>query len=137
MTSVLTLLSSLIWWVLASSAGAIVPALIAWIVLRWSERAPVVFNRVYLACLIWCLLTLLIGAMTAVHVGVTRAPFGPLIASGTFRVSLVLSMLIGVVVLWRLIPRIDARRIRVGSACVAVAVVMAIAFGVATTLASA
>lgn len=136
MTSVLTLLSSLIWWVLFSSVGAVLPAVIAWMVLRWSERAPVVFNRVYLACLIWCLLTLLIGATAAVHVGVTRAPFGPLIASGTFRVSLVLSMLIGVVALWRLIPRIDARRIRVGSACVAVAVVMAIAFGVATTLAS-
>ncbi|HUA81607.1 MAG TPA: hypothetical protein VL997_14610 [Dyella sp.] len=136
MTSVLTLLSSLIWWVLFSSAGAIVPAVIAWIVLRWSERVPVVFNRVYLACLIWCLLTLLIGAMAAAHVGVTRPPFGPLIASGAFRVSLVLSMLIGVTALWRLIPRIDARRIRVGSACVAVAVVMAIAFGVATTLVS-
>jgi hypothetical protein len=46
-------------------------------------------------------------------------------------------MLAGVIALWRLIPRVDARRIRVGSACVAVAVVMAIVFGVATTLASA
>lgn len=137
MTSVLTLLSSLIWWVLFSSVGAVLPAVLAWIVLRWSERAPVVFNRVYLACLIWCLFTVLLSAGVAMHLGIMHAPFGPLVASGTFRASLVLSMLVGVMALWRLIPRIDARRIRFGSACVAVAVVMAIAFGVATTLASA
>src|ERR1700733_11254047 len=121
MTGLLTLLSSIIWWVLYSSVGAILPALIVWIVLRWSERAPVVFNRVYLACLVWCLLTLLITAGAAAHVGVMHPPFGPLIASGTFRASLVVSMLIGVIALWRLIPRVDARRIRIGSACIAVA----------------
>jgi hypothetical protein len=137
MTGFLALISSLIWWVLFGSIGAVVPSVIAWIVLRWSEGAPVVFNRAYLACLIWSLLTLLVGAIAAAHVGVTRPPFGPLIASGAFRVALVISMLAGVIALWRLIPRVDARRIRVGSACVAVAVVMAIVFGVATTLASA
>jgi len=36
--------------------------------------------------------------------------------------------------LWRLIPRIDAHRIRPSSACLAVAVVMALGFGVATSL---
>jgi hypothetical protein len=137
MTGFLALLSSLIWWVLYGSVGAIVPSVIAWIVLRWSEGAPVVFNRTYLACLIWSLLTLLLGAVAAAHVGVTRPPFGPLIASNAFRAVLVVSMLIGVVALWRLIPRVDARRIRIGSACVAVAVVMAIVFGVTTTLVSA
>lgn len=137
MTGVLALLSSLIWWVLFGSIGAVVPSLIAWIVLRWSEGAPVVFNRTYLACLVWSLVTLLLGAIAAAHVGVTRPPLGPLIASGAFRIALVLSMLIGVVALWRLIPRIDAKRIRIGSACVAVAVVMAIVFGVTTTLVSA
>jgi hypothetical protein len=136
MTSVLTLLSSLIWWVLFSSVGAVVPAVIAWIVLRWSERTSVVFNRVYLACLIWCLFTMLLSAGVAAHLGIMRAPFGSLLASGTFRASLVLSMLIGVVAMWRLIPRVDAHRIRLTSACLAVAVVMAIAFGVVTTLAS-
>jgi hypothetical protein len=136
MTGLLTLLSSIIWWVLYSSVGAILPALIVWIVLRWSERAPVVFNRAYLACLVWCLLTLLITAGAAAHVGVMHPPFGPLIASGTFRASLVVSMLIGVIALWRLIPRVDARRIRIGSACIAVAAVMAISFGVLTTLVS-
>lgn len=136
MTGLLTLVSSLIWWVLYGSIGAIVPSAIAWVVLRWSEGAPVVFNRTYLACLIWSLLTILISAMAAVHVGVLHPPFKPLIASGVFRVSLVVSMLIGVLAMWRLIPRIDARRIRIGSACVAVAVIVAIAFGVATTLAS-
>ncbi|GLQ92474.1 hypothetical protein [Dyella acidisoli] len=137
MTGFLALLSSLIWWVLYGSIGAVVPSAIAWIVLRWSEGAPVVFNRTYLACLIWSLLTLLLGAIAAAHVGVMRPPFGPLIASGAFRVALVISMLIGVTALWRLIPRVDARRIRIGSACVAVAAVMAIVFGVATTLTSA
>ncbi|WP_333679077.1 hypothetical protein [Dyella sp.] len=137
MTGFLALLSSLIWWVLFGSIGAVLPSLIAWIVLRWSEGAPVVFNRTYLACLIWSLLTLLIGAAAAAHAGMTRPPLGPLLASGAFRIALVLSMLIGVVALWRLIPRVDARRIRIGSACVAVAVVMALAFGVATTLVNA
>ncbi|GGA24193.1 hypothetical protein [Dyella nitratireducens] len=137
MTGFLALLSSLIWWVLFGSIGAVLPSAIAWIVLRWSEGAPVVFNRTYLACLIWSLLTLLIGASAAAHVGITRPPLGPLLASGAFRISLVLSMLMGVVALWRLIPRVDARRIRIGSACVAVAVVMAVVFGIATTLVSA
>ncbi|MFC3652191.1 hypothetical protein ACFONN_11610 [Dyella humi] len=137
MTGFLALISSLIWWVLFGSIGAVVPSAITWIVLRWSEGAPVVFNRTYFACLIWSLFTLLAGAMAAAHVGVTRPPFGPLIASGAFRVVLVISMLFGVIALWRLIPRVDARRIRIGSACVAVAVVMAIVFGVATTLTSA
>jgi hypothetical protein len=137
MTGVLALLSSLIWWVLFGSIGAVLPSAIAWMVLRWSEGAPVVFNRTYLACLLWSLSTLLMGAIAAAHVGVTRPPFAPLIASGTFRVALVLSMLIGVFALWRLIPRTDARRIRAGSACVAVAVVMAIVFGITTTLVSA
>jgi uncharacterized BrkB/YihY/UPF0761 family membrane protein len=79
---------------------------------------------------------LLISALAAAHVGVLHPPFGPLIASGTFRLSLVLSMMIGVIALWRLIPRIDARRIRISSACIAVAAVMAIGFGVLTTLVS-
>jgi hypothetical protein len=134
MTGLLTLLSSVIWWVLYSSVGAIVPALIVWVVLRWSERTPVVFNRAYLACLVWCLFVILISTVAAAHIGVLHPPFGPLLASNLFRVSLVVSMLAGVVALWRLIPRIDARRIRLTSACMAVAVVMAISFGVLTTL---
>lgn len=137
MTGFLALISSLIWWVLFGSIGAVVPSAITWIVLRWSEGAPVVFNRTYFACLIWSLLTLLISAVVAAHVGVMHPPFAPLIASGAFRASLLLSMLVGVMTLWRLIPRVDARRIRLGSACVAVAVVMAVVFGVATTLTSA
>jgi len=137
MTGFLALVSSLIWWVLFGSIGAVVPSVIAWIVLRWSEGAPVVFNRTYLACLVWSLFTLLVSAAVAAHLGITRPPLAPLIANGTFRMSLALSMLVGVIALWRLIPRVDARRIRIGSACVAVAAVMAIAFGVVTTLASA
>ncbi|GLQ47861.1 hypothetical protein GCM10007862_29120 [Dyella lipolytica] len=136
MTGLLTLLSSIIWWVLCSSVVAILPALIVWIVLRWSERTAVVFNRTYFACLVWSLLTVLISVMAAARVGVAHPPFGPLLASSTFRASLVVSMLVGVIALWRLIPRVDARRIRLGSACVAVAVVMAISFGVLTTLIS-
>ena len=43
-------------------------------------------------------------------------------------------MLVGVALLWRLTPRLDARRVRVGSACLAVAVVMGVGFGVGTVL---
>jgi len=136
MSGFLALASSLIWWVLYGSIGAIVPSLIAWIVLRWSEGMPVVFNRTYLACLLWSLFTLLVAALIAIRTGVTHAPFAPLIASGAFRASLVVSMLAGVIALWRLVPRVDAHRIRIGSACIAVAVSMAICFGLITTLAS-
>jgi uncharacterized membrane protein len=136
MTVVLTLLSSVIWWVLIGSVGAVLPSLIAWVVLRWSESSSVVFNRTYLACLIWSLFVLLLTGMIATHLGIRHAPFGPLINNNTFRAAQVLSMVVGVLALWRLVPRIDARRIRFGSACMAMAVVMAISFGVATTLAS-
>jgi hypothetical protein len=136
MTGLLALLSSVIWWVLYSSVGAIVPALIVWMVLRWSERVPVVFNRAYLACLIWCMFVVLISAGVAAHLGILHPPLEPLLASGLFRIALAVSMLVGVLALWRLIPRIDARRIRLTSACMAVAVVMVVGFGVLTTLAS-
>jgi hypothetical protein len=132
--TLLTLLSSLIWWVLYGSISALFAALIAWAVLRWTERCTVVFNRTYLACLLWNLVGLLLIAGVALHEGHTRPPFGALLASGELRIALVVDMLIGVFLLWRLIPRTDARRIRPGSACFAVALVMAIGFGVATSL---
>jgi hypothetical protein len=136
MTTLLTLLSTLLWWVLYSSIAALFFALMAWTVLRWIERCPVVFNRTYLACLVWNLIGLLIITGVAMHEGNMRPPFAPLLNSVLLRGALVVDMLIGVVVLWRLIPRIDARRIRPTSACMAVAVVMAVSFGVATSLAA-
>ena len=135
MTSALTLLSAALWWMLYSSIGALFFALIAWVVLRWAERCTVVFNRTYLACLLWNLLGMLLIAGVAIYEHHTRPPYAALLASGTLRGMLVLDMLAGVFLLWRLIPRTDARRIRPGSACFAVAVVMAIGFGVATSLA--
>ena len=48
MTTLLTLISILLWWVLYSSIGALFFALIGWSVLRWTERCAVVFNRIYL-----------------------------------------------------------------------------------------
>lgn len=135
MTTLLTLISTLLWWVLYSSIGALFFAIIAWSVLRWIERCPVVFNRTYLACLVWNLIGMLLVVGVAMHEGHTRPPFTPLLASPLLRGALVVDMLIGVFVLWRLIPRIDAHRIRPASACLAVAVVMALAFGAATSLA--
>jgi hypothetical protein len=135
MTTLLTLISTLLWWVLYSSIGALFFAIIAWTVLRWSERCPVVFNRTYLACLVWNLIGLLLITFVAMHEGHTKPPYAPLLISPLLRGALVADMAIGVFVLWRLIPRIDARRIRITSACMAVAVVMAIAFGAATSLA--
>ncbi|QNJ99928.1 hypothetical protein [Dyella telluris] len=135
MTTLLTLVSSLLWWVLYSSIGALFFAIVAWSVLRWAERCPVVFNRTYLACLMWNLIGLLLIVGVAMHEGHAKPPYAPLLVSPLFRGALVVDMVIGVFVLWRLIPRVDARRIRPASACMAVAVVMALAFGAATSLA--
>lgn len=135
MTTFLTVISSLLWWVLYSSMAALVFALIGWSVLRWTERCAVVFNRIYLACLVWTMLGMLLVVGVAAYEGHLHPPYGTLLTSGLLRWALVLDMLIGTVLLWRLVPRIDARRIRPGSACMAVAVIMAISFGVATSLA--
>lgn len=135
MTTFLTLLSSLLWWVLYSSMAALVFALIGWSVLRWTERCAVVFNRVYLACLLWTMAGMLLVVGVAGYEGQLRPPYGALLQSGLLRAALVLDMLVGTVLMWRLVPRIDAHRIRPGSACMAVAVIMAVGFGVATTLA--
>lgn len=135
MTTLLTLISSLLWWVLGSSMAALVFALIGWSVLRWTERCAVVFNRIYFACLLWTLVGMLLVVGVAAYEGHLRPPYAPLLSSGLLRCVLVLDMLIGSVLLWRLTPRVDARRIRPGSACMAVAVIMAIGFGVATSLA--
>lgn len=135
MTTLLTVLSTLLWWVLYSSIFALFFSLIAWPLLRWNERTGVVFNRVYLACLLWTMTGMAMVGAVAVHEGHVRPPYGALLTSNALRGVLVVDMLIGVALLWRLVPRVDARRIRPTSACLAVAAVMAIAFGVATSLA--
>lgn len=135
MTTFLTIISSLLWWVLYSSMAALVFALIGWSVLRWTERCNVVFNRIYFACLLWTMIGMLLMVGVAAYEGRLHPPYAALLSSGLLRVTLVVDMLIGTVLLWRLVPRVDARRIRPGSACMAVAVIMAISFGVATTLA--
>jgi hypothetical protein len=135
MQTLLTLLSTLLWWVLYGSIGALAASLIAWPILRWSERTEVVFNRVYLACLLWCLFGLLLVGLVAAHQGHLKPPYGPLLASLPLRLALVVDMAVGALLLWRLIPRVDARRIRPTSACMAVAAVIAVAFGIATSLA--
>ena len=135
MTTSLTLLSTLLWWVLYSSIFALFFSLIAWPLLRWNERSGVVFNRVYLANLLWTMTGMAMVGAVAVHEGHVRPPYGALLTSNALRGVLVVDMLVGVALLWRLIPRVDARRIRPTSACLAVAAVMAIAFGVATSLA--
>ncbi len=134
MTAVLTLISTALWWVLYSSMAALVFALIGWCVLRWAEGMAVVFNRLYLACLLWALVTLALIAAVAAAEGNLRPPYAALLHSGALRWALVADMLAGVAVIWRLTPRVDARRVRVGSACMAVAAIMAISFGVATSL---
>jgi hypothetical protein len=135
MTTLLTVVSTLLWWVLYSSIGALFFTLIGWSVLRWTERCAVVFNRIYLACLLWNLIGMLLIVGVAAYEGHLHPPYAPLLNSGLLRCTLVLDMLIGTVLLWRLTPRIDARRIRPGSACMAVAAIMAISFGIATSLA--
>ncbi|MGN2245383.1 hypothetical protein ACFWZ3_01695 [Frateuria sp. GZRR35] len=135
MQTLLTLLSTLLWWVLYGSIVALFASLIAWPVLRWSERTNVVFNRVYFACLLWSLLGLLLVGLAAAHEGNVRPPYGPLLSSLPLRLALVVDMLVGALLLWRLTPRVDAHRIRPTSACMAMAAVTAVAFGIATSLA--
>lgn len=135
MTLALTLLSTLLSGVLYGSVIALCFTLVAWPLLRWNERSNVVFNRVYLACLLWVLIGMLLVAGVALHEGRAHPPYAALLGSDLLRATLVLDMFIGAALLWRLIPRVDARRIRPTSACIAVAAIMAIAFGVATSLA--
>ncbi|MDR6938171.1 MULTISPECIES: hypothetical protein [unclassified Luteibacter] len=124
--TLLTLLSAAIWWVIYSSAAAVVPAVIGWFALRWLERVPVVFNRVYLASLLWMLLAVLTGGL------VIAAQHGQAVGQSVFalpwmRAALVLDMLAGVWLIWRLVPRVDARRVKPTSACMVVALVMVVA----------
>ncbi|TAL72110.1 MAG: hypothetical protein EPN56_06105 [Rhodanobacter sp.] len=130
----LALVSTLVWWVLFGSIGAAAIALLAWVVLRISERANVVFNRVYLASLVWTLFSGVLIVAVAAHVGHLHPPFRPLLGMRLLQWALVLDMLLGAVLLWRLTPRVDAHRIRLGSACLAAAVIIAIGFGAATAL---
>jgi hypothetical protein len=91
MITLLTALGGLLWWVLYSSIFALFFALIAYAVLRWTERGGVLFNRVYLACLLWNLIGIaLIFAVASIE-GHLHPPYAPLLASGLLRVVLVLN----------------------------------------------
>jgi hypothetical protein len=135
MNTFLVLLSSLLWWVLYSSIGALFVAIIAWTVLRWIERTPVVFNRTYLACLLWMLIDVVVAACVLLRSGAHPDP-AALMKTVAWRGFMVVNMLLGAALMWRLIPRIDARRIKLTSACLAVAVIMLVAFGVVSSLVS-
>lgn len=131
--TLLTLLSASIWWVIYSSAAAIVPALIVWGSLRFLEKKAVVFNRAYFASLVWALVAVLTGGLViAAQHG--QAPGESIFVLPWMRASLVLDMLIGVYLIWRLVPRIDARRVKPTSACMAVALVMVVAMVIGTTI---
>ncbi|WP_049623697.1 hypothetical protein [Frateuria defendens] len=135
MSALLAWLSMLLWWVLYSSLAALGSALVAWVVLRWAERCNVVFNRVYLACLVWSLLGALLLGGVAAYEGRLHPPYGALLASAPLRLALAADMLLGAMLLWRLVPRADARRIRFAGACMAVAVIAVVGFGALTSLA--
>jgi hypothetical protein len=131
--TLLTLLSAAIWWVIYSSAAAVVPAVIVWLSLRWLEKTPVVFNRAYMASLIWTLAAVLTGGLViAAQHG--QAPGESVFALPWMRASLVLDMLLGAALIWYLVPRLDARRVKPTSACMAVALVMVVAMVVGTTI---
>ncbi|KGI76925.1 hypothetical protein [Oleiagrimonas soli] len=128
MSSLLAISSSLVYLILADSVVALLLALICWGLLRWNTRCPVPFNRVYLACLLWAL------AASAVTLGLIslggKQAVGPghqLLASGWIRVAVLLDMLLGVALLWRLVPRGDGHRITLGNACLCVGVIAVLA----------
>ncbi|WP_266170619.1 hypothetical protein [Dyella subtropica] len=133
MNTFLVLLSSLLWWVLYSSIGALFIAIIAWAVLRWIERCPVVFNRTYLACLLWMMIDVVVIALVLLRTG-AQFDAAAVIKTAWWRAFMVANMVIGAALLWRLVPRFDSRRIKPTSACLAVAVIMLIAFGAASSL---
>jgi hypothetical protein len=131
--TLLTFLSAAIWWVIYSSAAAIIPALIVWGALRFLEKTPVVFNRAYMASLIWALVAVLTGGLViAAQHG--QAPGESIFVLPWMRASLVLDMLIGAWLVWWYVPRIDARRVKPTSACMAVAIVMVVAMVIGTTI---
>jgi hypothetical protein len=131
--SLLTLFSAAIWWVIYSSAIAVVPALIVWLALRWLEKTPVVFNRAYLASLVWALVAVLTGGLViAAQHG--QAPGQSIFSLPWMRASLVLDMLLGAWLVWWMVPRVDARRVKPTSACMAVALVMVVAMVVGTVI---
>jgi hypothetical protein len=124
--TLLTLLSAVIWLVLYSSVGAVVPAVIGWSVLRWLERTPVVFNRTYLAMLVWLLLALGVGGAVLLATRHGQPLDASLLGLAWVRGWLVLAMLLGAFLIWRLVPRVDARRVKPTSACMTVAILMVI-----------
>lgn len=133
MQPLLTLLAAAIWWIIYSSAAAVVPALIVWGMLRWLERTSVVFNRAYFASLLWTLAIVLSGGL------VIAAQHGQALGQSIFvlpwmRAALVANMLVGVALVWWLVPRVDARRVKPTSACMAVAIVMVVAMVIGTTI---
>jgi uncharacterized BrkB/YihY/UPF0761 family membrane protein len=101
----------------------------------WAALAGMSMFGMWVTAVVGALLGMLLVVGVAAYEGHLHPPYGALLTSGLLRWALVLDMLIGTVLLWRLVPRIDARRIRPGSACMAVAAIMAISFGVATSLA--
>lgn len=128
MSSLLAISSSLVYLILADSVVALLLALICWGLLRWTTRCPVPFNRTYLGCLMWAfaasaatLLLITIGGLQAI------GPGQSLLASPWIRGAFVMDMLLGVVLLWRLIPRGDGHRITLGNACLCVGVLAVLA----------
>jgi hypothetical protein len=121
--TLLTFLSAVIWWVLYSSAAALVPALLVWIILRWLEKTPVLFNRAYLASLFWTLFGLGAGGLVLLALRSSPAHGYAMFSSPWLRGVLVLDMIVGALLIWRMVPRIDARRVRPTSACMAVAII--------------
>ncbi len=121
MSSLLAISSTLVWAILADSVLALLMALVCWGLLRWSTRCPVPFNRTYLACLLWAL-----GAsavtVALIMIGGKQAVGGAhaLLASGWIRAAFFIDMLLGVALLWRLVPRGDGHRISLGNACLCV-----------------
>ncbi|WP_036116117.1 MULTISPECIES: hypothetical protein [Luteibacter] len=132
--TILTLLSAAIWLVLYASVGAVVPAVIGWSVLRWLERTPVVFNRTYLAMLIWLLVALGLGGTVLLITRHGQPIDASLLELAWVRGWLVLDMLLGAFLIWRLVPRVDARRVKPTSACMTVAILMVVTIVVAMAI---
>lgn len=129
MHAALTLLSALVYFVLAASALAFVPGVITWRVLRWATGCAVPFNRSYYASLLWTGLASIATLAILIAAGDRAIAMTQPLGSPWLRVALVLDMCLGVLLIWRLVPRGDGYRISIFNACTSVAAVAALVLG--------
>ena len=116
----LTLGASAVYFVLAASVLAVLPALIAWAVLRWASGGQILFNRAYYAALLWTLGAGVLALAAVIVAGKGQIdPHHPW-ASPWVRGALLADLLLGTLLIWRLVP-VSRHRLALSHACLGAA----------------